>query len=44
MAGRSGHDDATTTLRVYAHMVEARHRDAAEFIGELSSPPPKPLR
>lgn len=35
IAGRLGHADATTTLRVYAHMVEGRDRDAAEFIGGL---------
>jgi integrase len=35
IAGRLGHSDASTTLRVYAHMVEGRDRDAAEFIGAL---------
>lgn len=35
IAGRLGRADATTTLRVYAHMVEGRDRDAAEFIGGL---------
>lgn len=37
VAGRLGHANATTTLRVYAHMVEGRDRDAANFLGELMS-------
>lgn len=35
VAGRLGHADATTTLRVYSHMIEDRDRDAAEFLGSL---------
>ena len=35
VAGRLGHADATTTLRVYSHMIEGRDRDAAEFLGSL---------
>jgi integrase len=35
VAGRLGHSDATTTLRVYAHMVEGRDQDAADFLGGL---------
>lgn len=35
IAGRLGHSDATTTLRVYSHMIEGRDRDAAEFLGAL---------
>lgn len=35
IAGRLGHSDATTTLRVYPHMIEGRDRDAAEFLGAL---------
>ena len=35
IAGRLGHSDATTTLRVYAHMVEGRDQDAADFLGGL---------
>jgi integrase len=35
IAGRLGHADASTTLRVYAHMIQGRDRDAAEFIGQL---------
>jgi integrase len=35
IAGRLGHADATTTLRVYAHMVEGRDQDAADFLGGL---------
>lgn len=38
IAGRLGHSDATTTLRVYAHMVDGRDREAAEFIGGLLAP------
>jgi integrase len=37
VAGRLGHSDAATTLRVYSHMVEGRDRDAADFLGELMS-------
>jgi integrase len=37
IAGRLGHADATTTLRVYAHMVEGRDQDAADFLGSLLS-------
>ena len=35
VAGRLGHADATTTLRVCSHMIEGRDRDAAEFLGSL---------
>jgi integrase len=35
IAGRLGHSDASTTLRVYAHMVEGRDQDAADFLGQL---------
>jgi integrase len=35
IAGRLGHSDATTTLRVYAHMVDGRDQDAADFLGAL---------
>lgn len=35
VAGRLGHADAATTLRVYSHMIEGRDRDAAEFLGAL---------
>lgn len=35
IAGTLGHADATTTLRVYSHMVEGRGRDAAELVGGL---------
>jgi integrase len=38
IAGRLGHSDPTTTLRVYAHMIDGRDRDAAEFIGGLLAP------
>ncbi len=32
VAGRLGHADATTTLRIYAHAVEARDREVAGFL------------
>ncbi|MDQ6784954.1 MAG: site-specific integrase [Actinomycetota bacterium] len=35
VAGRLGHADATTTLRIYAHSFQARDRQAAEVLGEL---------
>jgi integrase len=35
IAGRLGHTDASTTLRIYAHMVEGRDQDAADFLGGL---------
>ncbi len=40
IAGRLGHSDATTTLRVYAHMVEGRDQDAADYLGSLLSSAP----
>jgi integrase len=44
VAGRLGHSDATTTLRVYAHMVEGRDQDAADFLGALlAAGPPAAL-
>lgn len=44
IAGRLGHADASTTLRVYAHMVEGRDRDAAELLGGLlAADPPTAL-
>jgi integrase len=38
IAGRLGHSDASTTLRVYAHMIEGRDQDAADFLGSLIAP------
>jgi integrase len=35
VAGRLGHSDASTTLRVYAHMIEGRDQDAADYLGSL---------
>lgn len=35
IAGRLGHSDAATTLRVYAHMVDGRDQDAADYLGSL---------
>ena len=37
VAGRLGHSDATTTLRVYAHLVESRDQHAADLLGRLIS-------
>jgi integrase len=37
VAGRLGHADASTTLRVYADMVEGRDGEAADFLGRLMS-------
>jgi integrase len=34
VAGRLGHADATTTLRIYAHAVEARDRELAGFLDD----------
>jgi integrase len=38
VAGRLGHADATTTLRTYAHAIEARDREAAAILGQLVAP------
>lgn len=38
VGGRLGHADATTTLRVYSHALEARDRAAAEVLGSLMVP------
>jgi integrase len=43
IAGRLGHSDATTTLRVYAHMVEGRDQDAADYLGSLIAASPSAL-
>jgi integrase len=40
VAGRLGHADATTTLRVYAHFIPERDRVAADFMGSLVGPTP----
>lgn len=37
-AGRLGHADASTTLRIYSHMVEAQDRQAAVLLGNLLPP------
>lgn len=37
VAGRLGHTDATTTLRVYAHVLPQRDRDAAAALGSALS-------
>lgn len=35
VAGRLGHSDATTTLRVYSHVIAERDRSAAAILGSL---------
>jgi integrase len=42
VAGRLGHADASTTLRIYAHAFEARDRQAAEVLGALLPGDPFP--
>ena len=37
VAGRLGHADATTTLRVYSHLIESRDQHAARLLGNLMS-------
>lgn len=48
VASRMGHSDASTTLRVYAHALERRDRDAAltfdRLFGALDLPGPPELR
>ncbi len=38
IAGRLGHTDATTTLKLYAHALEERDRQAADLLGALMQP------
>jgi integrase len=38
VAGRLGHKDASVTLRVYAHALPERDRDAASFLGRALTP------
>jgi integrase len=40
IAGRLGHTDATTTLKLYAHALEERDRQAAAVLGALMQPVP----
>jgi integrase len=48
VAGRLGHADPSTTLRIYAAFFEQRDREAAAVLGALVSPPkapsPRPAR
>ncbi len=37
VAGRLGHKDASTTLKVYSHFLPERDRDAADFLGRALS-------
>ncbi|MGD0594907.1 MAG: site-specific integrase [Acidimicrobiales bacterium] len=43
VAGRLGHRDPTITLRVYAHALEQRDRQAANTLGALWAPPSREL-
>ena len=38
VAGRLGHGDANTTLRVYSHALAERDQAAAEVLGALMAP------
>lgn len=38
VAGRLGHGDATTTLRIYSHFLEQRDQVAAGILGQLLAP------
>jgi len=40
VAGRLGHRDASTTLRVYAHALPERDREAAAVLGQALAVPP----
>ncbi len=42
VAGRLGHLDATTTLRIYTHALAERDRAAAEVMGALMASPTGP--
>lgn len=41
VSARLGHADASVTLRVYAHALEAADQDAAAVIGGLLASPPE---
>jgi integrase len=43
VAERLGHSDASLTLRVYSHAIRERDRAAAEIIGRVLGPAPRPL-
>lgn len=43
VAGRLGHADATTTLRVYSHFIPERDKDAAARLGALVGRTPRQL-
>ena len=38
VAGRLGHRDASTTLKVYSHFLPERDRDAADYLGKALTP------
>ena len=39
VAGRLGHADASVTLKVYSHVLEAKNQEAASIMGTLLRPP-----
>jgi integrase len=39
VAGRLGHADASVTLKVYSHVLEAKNQEAASIMGALLRPP-----
>ncbi len=41
VSGRLGHANASTTLNVYAHFLEASDRDAADVMAGLLEAPPE---
>lgn len=42
VSGRLGHADASVTLRVYSHVLEAQDRAASEFLGTIVKPIKRP--
>jgi integrase len=42
VAGRLGHADASVTLKVYSHVLEAKNQEAASIMGALLRPPIQP--
>jgi integrase len=39
VAGRLGHADASTTMRIYAHALAEKDREAAELLGGVLAKP-----
>ena len=42
VSGRLGHADASITLRIYSHVLEAQDRAASEYLGSIVSPQKTP--